>query len=87
MSKKRLAKGCVIPVTQPMYGHIYYNVYSPMEQGLQHVPVARVHLFRVLFDEAGKRPRVALRPDEFVEQTDRRPAAVADHRRVTPRRR
>ena len=57
-------------------------MYLPMEQRLLHVSVAGMHLFRVLLDEAGERRKVALGPDQFVEQPDR-PATVLD-RRIAP---
>ena len=51
----------------------------PMEQSLLHVPVARVHLLRILPDEAGERPKVALGPDEFAELSDGPASAFAAH--------
>ena len=41
-----------------------------MKQSLLHVPVPRVHLLRILPDESGERPKVALGPDELAELSD-----------------
>ena len=58
-------------------------MHLPMEQRLLHVSVAGVHLFRLVLDQARKRLKVALGPDQFVEQPDRPNASILD-RRIAP---